>query len=163
MHCLTPFQSQPSLGPHIQETHQFASKAGRVVRTQTTQRLQIPAHSVESGFIQTEDISGKGGECCGDRLGTDVGQLRIDTLPQFLQGKQPSTEEPFDQAIACEPDRGKRAILTANRAGDASLQRSAYPAVHTAASCSTTASSPPAAGVPVPLEFGPPDWNPWLN
>jgi hypothetical protein len=36
-----------------------------------------------------------------------MGQSRIDDLPHFLQGNQASLEEPFDQAIPCEPDRGK--------------------------------------------------------
>ncbi len=79
------------------------------MRAQAAQRLEIPAHGVESGFIQTEDTRSKGGERCGYRLGTGLGQSRIHTLPQFLQGNQVSLQEPFDQAIACEPDRGKRA------------------------------------------------------
>ena len=63
MYRLAPFQPQPSLGAQIQQAYQFARKAGRVVRAQGAQGLQIPSHRIESGFIQTEDISSKGGEC----------------------------------------------------------------------------------------------------
>jgi len=60
LHRLAPFQPQPALGAQIKEAHQFAGKAGRVVCAQAAQGLQIPPHGVESGFIETEDISSKG-------------------------------------------------------------------------------------------------------
>jgi hypothetical protein len=77
------------------------------VCAQATQGLEIPPYRIESGFIQTKDSSSKVGERCGYRLETDVGQSPIDDLPHCLQRNQVCLQEPFDQTIACEPDRDK--------------------------------------------------------
>jgi hypothetical protein len=79
------------------------------VCAQATPGLEIPAHRVESGFIQTENLRSKGGERCGYRPGSGKGQPRIESFPHVLPGNQASTQEPFDQAIARKPERSKRA------------------------------------------------------
>src|SRR5256885_2385686 len=93
--------------PQIKEASQFESCAGWIVCAQAPPGLEIPAHRLESGFIETEDFRSKGDERCGCRLGSGKGQPRIDSLPHFLEGDQASLEEPFDQAIAREPERSK--------------------------------------------------------
>src|SRR6266699_189824 len=73
--------------------------------------LPIAAHppqlSLGQGIKETEDIRSKGGQRCRCCSGTSKGQSRIDHLPHFLQGNEASLEEPFDQAIAREPERSK--------------------------------------------------------
>jgi hypothetical protein len=105
---LAPFQPHPSLGTPIKEAHQFAGKAGRILGAQAAQRRELASHGVEVRFIQPEDLSSKGGERGGYRLGTGVGPSRIDRLPQLLEGNQARLQKPFDQAIAREPDGSKR-------------------------------------------------------
>jgi hypothetical protein len=81
------------------------------VCTQAAQGLQIFPQGIKAGFIETEDVTGKGGERCGYRLGTALGQVYIDYPPQLLKRLQTALQEPFDQAIAREPNGGKRAKL----------------------------------------------------
>jgi hypothetical protein len=95
--------------PQIKEPYQFASKTGWVLCAQATQGTQIPSHNIESGFIETKNTAGKHSLLCWYRPASRVGESSIDELPQVLEGSQASLKEPFDQAIACEPDWGKRA------------------------------------------------------
>src|SRR2546422_4634852 len=84
LHRLAPFQPQPALSTQIQEAYQFESCAGWIMCAQAPPGLEIPAHRVESGFIQTENLRSKGGERCGYRPGSGKGQPHIDSLPHFL-------------------------------------------------------------------------------
>ena len=81
------------------------------MRAQAAQGLQILPQGIKPGFIETEDMTGKGGERYGYPLGTTLGQLYIDEFPQLLKGLQTALQEPFDQAIAREPNWGKQTNL----------------------------------------------------